>query len=123
MSDIKLLEDRIRSLEYYTTLYLLEVNTENLFVTDSDGLNRFKSGFFVDDFTTLLPQETDAPIKNSIDDSNRELRPRHANAIDLTIEPVEEAPHKLILDSLHQMERTSNVLKMLSLLTMKKLLP
>ena len=90
MSDIKKLEDRIRSLEYYTTLSLLEMNTEQLFITDSEGLNRFKSGFFVDDFTTLLPQETTVPIKNSIDVENRELRPRHyTNSIDLTIEPVE----------------------------------
>jgi len=90
MSDIKRLEDRIKSLEYYTTLSLLEVGAESLFVTDSEGLNRFKSGFFVDDFTTLLPQETDIPVKNSIDIENRELRPRHyTNSIDLTIEPVE----------------------------------
>ncbi len=90
MSDIKKLEDRIRSLEYYTTLSLLEVNTESLFVADSEGLNRFKSGFFVDDFTTLLPQDTNAPINNSLDVQSRELRPRHfTNSIDLTVEPVE----------------------------------
>ena len=47
MSDIKKLEDRIRSLEYYTTLSLLEVNTESLFIADSEGLNRFKSGFLL----------------------------------------------------------------------------
>ena len=35
--DIKKLEDRIRSLEYYTTLSLLEVNTESLFIADSEG--------------------------------------------------------------------------------------
>ena len=90
MSDIKKLEDRIRSLEYYTTLSLLEVNTDSMFIPDSQGLNRFKSGFFVDDFTSLLPQETNAPVKNSIDVQNRELRPRHfTNSIDLTVEPVE----------------------------------
>ena len=90
MSDIKLLEDRIRNLEYYTTLSLLEKSTESLFIADSNGLNRFKSGFFVDDFTNLLPQETDIPIGNSIDIERRELRPRHfTNALDLTIGPVE----------------------------------
>ena len=36
MSDIKRLEDRIKSLEYYTTLSLLEVGAESLFVTDSE---------------------------------------------------------------------------------------
>jgi len=90
MSDIKQLEDRIKNLEYYTTLSLLETNTESLFVADSEGLNRFKSGFFVDDFTNLLPQETDLAIKNSIDIQNRELRARHfTNSIDLVTGPVE----------------------------------
>ena len=90
MSDIKQLEDRIRNLEYYTTLSLLELNTETLFISDSEGLNRFKSGFFVDDFTTLLTQENSIPTNNSIDIANRELRPRHfTNALDLSIEPVE----------------------------------
>jgi len=90
MSDIRLLEDRIRNLEYYTTLSLLESSTESLFIADANGLNRFKSGFFVDDFTNILPQESDIPINNSIDIQNRELRPRHfTNSIDLSIGPVE----------------------------------
>lgn len=90
MSDIKLLEDRIRNLEYYTTLSLLETNTESLFISDDNGLNRFKSGFFVDDFTNLLPQETDIPVNNSLDIERREIRPRHfTNSLDLTIGPVE----------------------------------
>ena len=38
MADIRRLENRIRNLEYYTTLSLLETNTANLFVPDSDGL-------------------------------------------------------------------------------------
>jgi hypothetical protein len=58
MVDIKQLENRIKNLEYYTSLSLLETNTANLFVPDSSGLNRFKSGFFVDNFTSLLAQET-----------------------------------------------------------------
>ena len=34
MSDIKNLENRIKNLEYYTTLSLLETNTANMFVAD-----------------------------------------------------------------------------------------
>jgi hypothetical protein len=60
MVDIKQLENRIKSLEYYTTLSLLETNTTSLFVSDSNGLNRFKSGFFVDNFTSTSSQETNA---------------------------------------------------------------
>lgn len=89
MSDIKNLENRIKNLEYYTTLSLLETNTANLFVADSDGLNRFKSGFFVDNFTGFKTQEQGTPINNSIDPKNKELRPRHyTNAVDLIFGPV-----------------------------------
>ena len=45
MQDIRKLEDRIQNLEYYTTLSLLETETSNLFVSDENGLNKFKSGF------------------------------------------------------------------------------
>ena len=89
MVDIKQLENRIRNLEYYTTLSLLETNTANLFVPDSDGLNRFKSGFFVDNFSSFKPQEENINIKNSIDIKNKELRPRHyTNSVNLIFGPV-----------------------------------
>ena len=92
MVDIKKLEDRIKNLEYYTALSLLETNTENLFVPDSQGLNRFKSGFFVDNFTSLSTQDTTeiGAFKNSLDVRNKELRPRHyTTSIDLSLGPVE----------------------------------
>jgi hypothetical protein len=89
MADIKKIEDRVKSLEYYTSLSLLESNTSNLFVSDAQGLNRFKSGFFVDNFSTLLPQENSVEFKNSIDFKNNELRARHyTNSIDLIPGPV-----------------------------------
>jgi len=89
MVDIKNLENRIRSLEYYTTLSLLETDTANLFVPDADGINRFKSGFFVDNFTSTLAQETDILLKNSIDLQNKELRPSHfTTSIDLIPGPI-----------------------------------
>jgi len=90
MVDIKKLENRIKNLEYYTSLSLLETNTANLFVVDSSGLNRFKSGFFVDNFTSILAQENGVEIKNSIDTRNKELRPKHyTSSIDLITGPVE----------------------------------
>ena len=73
MQDIRKLEDRIQNLEYYTTLSLLETETSNLFVSDENGLNKFKSGFFVDNFTSLLPQDTSISVKNSIDLTQKEL--------------------------------------------------
>ena len=47
MKDIKDLEDRIKNLEYYTSLSMLETQTSNLFIPDGDGLNKFKSGFLL----------------------------------------------------------------------------
>ena len=92
MSDIRRIENRVRNLEYYTTLSLLETNTANLFVPDNDGLNRFKSGFFVDNFTGFQPQEQYSEIKNSIDLKNKELRPKHyTTSVDLVFGPVVNA--------------------------------
>ena len=90
MSDIKDLEDRIKNLEYYTSLSMLETQTSNLFIPDADGLNKFKSGFFVDNFTTLKPQETNGfKVKNSLDSSKNELRPQHyCTSVDLMPGPV-----------------------------------
>ena len=92
MVDIKNLENRIKSLEYYTSLSLLETNTSNLFIPDSSGLNRFKSGFFVDNFSSFLAQETAVQFKNSIDIANKVLRPQHhTDSIDLIAGPVQNA--------------------------------
>ena len=89
MTDIKQLDTRIKNLEYYTTLSLLETNTANFFVPDSDGLNRFKSGFFVDNFADFQPQEENISINNSIDRKRKELRPRHyTNSVDCMPGPV-----------------------------------
>ena len=64
MRDIGKLEDRIENLEIVTSLSLLELNTKTLQVQDADGLTRFKSGFFVDDFkdNNLLGAGTKADI-------------------------------------------------------------
>jgi len=77
MSDISKLENRIENLEYYTTLSLLEKETAQLNVLDDSGNPRFKSGFFVDNFTTTIYQQKETIIKNSIDIPNNVLRPSH----------------------------------------------
>ena len=90
MKDIKDLEDRIKNLEYYTSLSLLETETSNMFIPDADGLNQFKSGFFVDNFTGLKTQESAFKIRNSVDPTNKEMRAQHyTTSIDLQVGPVE----------------------------------
>ena len=77
MIDIAKIEQRVKNLEYYTSLNLLEQSTLNTFVPDTNGLNRFKSGIFVDNFTTRVPQEDSIGIRNSIDTKKKILRPAH----------------------------------------------
>ena len=50
MRDIRSLENRVENIEKATSLSLLELNTQSLQILDSDGISRFKTGFFVDDF-------------------------------------------------------------------------
>lgn len=75
MEDISRLETRIKNLEFYTSLSQLENNVKNLQIKDGNGLDRFKSGIFVDNFTTRAFQNTIGTVKNSIDANNSELRP------------------------------------------------
>ena len=77
MSDIYKLENRIKNLEYYTTLSLLENNTASLFLPDEQGVNRFKSGFMIDNFSSVGVQDNNVGVKNSLDLQNLHLRPSH----------------------------------------------
>ena len=78
MSDIGRLEKRLENVEYYTRLSLLESDTANLQVVDSNGLNRFKSGFFVDNFKKHDSHQIGHPdFSASTDAKNGYLRPGH----------------------------------------------
>ena len=77
MRDIGKLQDRIENLEYYTSLNLLERDAESLQISDVNGLNRFKSGFVVDNFAGHRVGDVSHPdYKIAIDMENRELRPK-----------------------------------------------
>lgn len=74
MRDIGRLEDRIDVLEEVTSLSLLELDTKTLQVQDADGLSRFKTGFFVDDFKdTNLLDLNDPDCKINVDTKNKQL--------------------------------------------------
>ena len=78
MRDIGKLETRIKNLEDYTTLSLLEQETASMSITDSDGLDRFKQGFVVDNFkSTDVVSSTDSEVNCSIDTTNACLRPSY----------------------------------------------
>jgi len=76
MRDIGSLEDRIQNLERTTSLTLLELNTKSLQIQDSDGLSRFKTGFFVDDFKNAsLINNTNSDVRCDVDTENEQLIP------------------------------------------------
>ena len=81
------LKKRLESVEYYTRLSLLESDTANLTITDANGLNRFKSGFFVDNFKKHNAHQISHPdFSASIDAKNGYLRPGHyTTCLDLVV--------------------------------------
>ena len=76
--DIQYLEDRIKTLEFYTQLSLLESDTANMEIRDTSGLSRFKNGFIVDNFASLSTADTLHPdYRVSTDFERGQLRPAH----------------------------------------------
>jgi len=77
MKDIGRLQDRIQNVEYYTSLSLLERDAESFEIQDANGLNRFKSGFIVDNFSGhRVGDPLNKDYKCAIDMQNHELRPK-----------------------------------------------
>jgi len=93
MRDIGALERRIERVEYYTSLSLLEKDTETLFIDDGTGLNRFKNGFVVDNFTGHRVGDVSNPdYKCAIDPARGELRPSfNQDAVEIEYVPAQSA--------------------------------
>jgi len=78
MEDIGNMDRRLQSLEYYTSLSLLEADARNLKAFDSDGFDRLKNGFLVDDFTDHSSSDVEnQDYKCSLDFTEGVLRPSH----------------------------------------------
>jgi hypothetical protein len=58
MQDISNMENRVNNIEYYTALNALEKNAQSLQIPDVNGLNRFKNGILVDDFSSFATADT-----------------------------------------------------------------
>jgi hypothetical protein len=76
MKDIGKLNQRVERLEYYTSLSVLEQQTLNMQVTDDIGLDRFKCGFYVDNFETHKGDIKSIDHVCSIDTQQSVLRPQ-----------------------------------------------
>jgi hypothetical protein len=79
MKDIGKLERRISNLEYYVSLNLLEKDTATMQIKDdTTGLDRFKNGFIVDQFTGHnIGDVKNEDYKIAVDSEARVLRPMH----------------------------------------------
>ena len=85
MRDIGSLERRIKNVEYYTQLSLLEADAQSLQIQDADGFDRFKNGFVVDNFTGHNVGDVGSnDYKLSIDMARGEARSRFSeDAVEL----------------------------------------
>ncbi len=89
MVDIANIEARLTNVEYYTSLSLLETETSSLSIKDpTTNLDKFKSGFFVDNFRSKIGGGAieDSQYRCSIDTAEGEARPEHyTTSIDLLL--------------------------------------
>ena len=77
MRDIGRLKDRLEAVEYSTALSLLERSAESFEIQDGNGLNRFKSGFVVDNFSGhRVGDAANKDYKIAIDQELQEARPK-----------------------------------------------
>jgi len=76
MKDIGKLNQRVERLEYYTSLSILEQQALNMQVQDEIGLDRFKTGFYVDNFETHKGDVKSIDYSCAIDSQQSVLRPQ-----------------------------------------------
>lgn len=83
MKDIAQIERRVEDLEYYTSLSLLEADIQG-----KEFFDKFKSGFFVDNFESLTTADAESHLHAiAIDFVNNEVRPEVVVKA-INIEPV-----------------------------------
>lgn len=76
MKDIGALEERIKRVEYYTVLNMLEQQARDMTIPDTNGLNRFKNGIFADPFNSHnIGDVADFEYKIAIDPDETVARP------------------------------------------------
>ena len=74
MQDISELQNRLNNVEYYTALNVLEQQAQTTQIPDVNGLNRFKNGILVDDFSSFATADSANPdFSCSINKRTRQL--------------------------------------------------
>ena len=101
--DITDLQTRVNDLEYYASLSLLETNAQSLQVPDVNGLNRFKNGILVDDFSSFAAADTSNPdYAAKINTTKRRLSP--INGVDNY-----QLQNPIVLNSLGTLRTFNNI--------------
>ena len=76
MKDIGVLKDRIVNLEYYASLSLLEKSAADMKILDTNGIDRFKNGIFVDTFANhSLGATYNSDYRIVVDPYEKSIRP------------------------------------------------
>ena len=76
MKDLRGVASRVKHLEYYASLNALEAASKNKQIFNSTGSDRFKNGFFVDNFDGHNNADTNAEgYRAAIDINKSQLRP------------------------------------------------
>ena len=76
MKDIGKIDKRVKNLEYYTALSLLEQSAADTYMVDTNNVPRFKNGIIVDSFKNhTIVDSAHAETSESVDKENGLLRP------------------------------------------------
>jgi hypothetical protein len=76
MKDLRSVEQRVKNLEYYSSLNALESSARNKQIFGTTGLDRYKNGFLVDNFDGHnIADTTKTGYRAAIDRNRTELRP------------------------------------------------
>jgi len=76
MADLRAVDQRVKNLEYYSSLNALETSARNKQIFGDTGLDRFKNGFLVDNFDGHNVADSKAVgYRAAIDRNRTELRP------------------------------------------------
>ena len=122
MRDIGNIEDRVENLERYTTLSLLELDVKSLEIQDFEGRNRFKSGFFVDNFSNYEKIDSlNSILQVNLDENfTNQMEPlRQRTSVALQVAPKEDkTPESLDLSQNFEL-LDPNVQKTGNLITLK----
>ena len=81
MKDLRAVEQRVKTLEYYSSLNALEASAKNKQIFGSTGIDRYKNGFLVDNFDGHnIADTTKVGYGAAVDRNRTQLRPTYVRS-------------------------------------------